>query len=132
MIRPSPLTRRPFTSSIIINPHCRTLLQLISRPISFINLSPIVIRLYSSSLYISPISYPIPVHYITPHQHIRSDYIIRRRTDYYQLDRNPPSEDPLRVQLLSPPISRNYYSSSAAQYHLLFCHRLSSGSIKFH
>ena len=45
--------------------------------------------------------------------------IVKRRSYYYQLDRHPLSANLLSVQLLSPPISRPYSSSSAALYHLL-------------
>ena len=77
-------------------------------------------RSYSSSLYIPPSAY-----------HIRL-YIVKRRTDYYQIYCHPPSEDPLSVQILSPPISRHSSSSSADLYNLLSCHRFSSGYIPVH
>ena len=87
---PIPVHQQPYIVYYPITDRHQTLFQFIRHfPIS----TP-----YYSSLY-TPLSA----------KQIRL-YIVKRRSYYYQLDRHPPSADPLLVQLLSPPISRPYSS----------------------
>ena len=111
MIIPSPPTRIPYIRSIIVIPPS----YLFQFVINFPNNRP-----YSSSLYIPPSAYQNRLQ------------IVKRITDYYQLDLHPTSEDSLSVQLFSTPRIRHYSSLSVALYHSLYCHRLSTGPISFH